>query len=335
MKLIKLLFIFIFMVALGCAKKDESESVVQPDIEPPSAPSGLAAQESSGMIYLYWSKSPESDVVKYRLYRNNSSISNFPGKNLSGPQKISFKDQGYIEETGLSFADSDVITGSTYYYRVSAFDKNNNESNKSNQVVVNYKDHAAPAKPVGLTALTGTRKGEINLSWTANSESDFLAYNIYGANQGGGNFSFIAGQSANNYTVTGLIAGNNYFFRITALDNSNNESEYSSEVFCRARGDSVNPAAPSGLTALAGASKGQVNLSWTANTEADLAKYRVYQSASGTNYSVIEEITGQPPDTAYIVNGLTSSTYSYFKISAVDDSDNESDLSLRAGVTVP
>ena len=210
-----------------------------------------------------------------------------------------------------------------------ALDNDNNESNKSNQVVVNYKDHTSPAKPVGVTALTGSKKDEINLSWTVNTENDLLGYNIYSATQGGGNFIFISSQSENNYTVRNLTPGNNYFLKVTALDNSNNESEYSDEVICKAKGDNVAPETPTNFLALPG-TVGKVNLSWSANTEPDLTKYMIYQ-LSGSSYSAINETL----DTTYEVTGLTSSTYCYFKISAVDDSDNESSLSSWALVIVP
>jgi len=88
----------------------------------------------------------------------------FSKADLSPAQKISFAEQGYIEETGMFFADTDVVMESTYYYRVTSVDKSNNESGKSGQVVITFGDHAAPVKPAGLTALTGSRKGEIALA---------------------------------------------------------------------------------------------------------------------------------------------------------------------------
>ncbi|MDD5772723.1 MAG: fibronectin type III domain-containing protein [bacterium] len=188
----------------------------------------------------------------------------------------------------------------------------------------------APLKPTGLTALTGSTKGEINLSWTANTENDILGYNIYGGGQGGGKLDFIASQSANNYTVTKLIPGNNYFFKITALDNSNNESEYSDEVICKAKGDNVAPAIPAGITALVVVA-GKINLSWSANIEPDLAKYNVYRSTNGgASYDVVREKIGQPPETTCVIEGLDTTTYYIFRISAVDDSDNESDKGTEA-----
>lgn len=335
MKLIKYFAItlFIFVVFSGCAKQDENLSIAQTDVEAPSAPSGLAVQEAAGVINLSWTKNQESDISKYRLYRSTSAISNSPKFNPATVQKISFAEKGYIDETGTFFADSDIITGSTYYYRVSALDRNNNESNKSNQVAITYGDHITPAKPVGLTAQTGSKKGEINLSWTSNSESDFLSYNIYMADQGGSDFSFLASQSSNSYIVTARTAGKSYFFRITAVDNANNESESSNIVTCQAKGDNIAPAVPAGVSALPGTA-GKINLSWSANTEPDLAKYRIYQLV-GSGYSAINDITGTPLDTTYEVSGLTSSTYCYFKVSAVDDSDNESNLSAWARVIVP
>ncbi|MBI5207925.1 MAG: fibronectin type III domain-containing protein [Candidatus Firestonebacteria bacterium] len=223
-----------------------------------------------------------------------------------------------------------------YYFYITAVDKSNNESEPSNLAVSKpYGDITPPLKPTGLLASPGSKKGEIDLSWTANTEEDFLSYGIYFAIQGGTDFVFIESSLLNSYIARDLKPGYGYYFRITAVDKSNNESEYSDTVFSLAKGDKVAPLAPAGLTASAGGSKGKINLSWKANTESDLEKYRIYQSANGSVYGEIDNVKGTPPDTTYIVSGLTTGTYYFYKISAIDDSGNESERSNRTGADAP
>ena len=74
----------------------------------------------------------------------------------------------------------------------------------------------------------------------------------------------------------------------------------------------------------------QLDLSWNANGEGDLAGYNVYRSAtSGSGFSQIgSSATSSYPDT-----GLDLSTTYYYQVSAVDTSNNEGVLSDEASGT--
>ncbi len=79
--------------------------------------------------------------------------------------------------------------------------------------------------------------------------------------------------------------------------------------------------APSGTVA--------ATLTWNANTEPDLAGYRIYQrTATGTYGSPIS--LGKV--TSYMAANLVSGTRYYFKVSAVDTSGNESTPSLEVSI---
>ncbi len=427
-----LMLFFILIFSLNCAEKKEDSNITVIDSTAPSAPSNLMAYATTGIINLNWMKSMENDVAKYRLYRSTSSILNLKNINFSNHQKPNFHENGYIEEKGTSFSDTDVEVGITYYYRVSAFDSSNNESNKSNQIIITYGDLVPPAKPLDLKAIEGLKKGEISLTWTANSESDlmgyniyisansktysylatsttnsyavtdlkpgieyflfitavdtasneslysnivvstaygdiiapakpvgisaqsgnfageiylawtgntetdFLAYNIYIAAQGGSDFAFLASPQENYYTIKDLSPGKGYFFKISAIDSSNNESEYSEQVFAKAKGDNTAPLAPTDLSANQGDATGKIILNWKANTETDIKKYKIYLLSTSENvFFNIDNTVGNPPDTTYIATGLVSGTTYFFKVSAVDDSKNESELSNLTGVKAP
>lgn len=93
------------------------------------------------------------------------------------------------------------------------------------------------------------------------------------------------------------------------------------------------PASPSGLKAVAGDSK--VTLSWTANTETDLAGYNVYRSSfSGRDYTKVN--TGglvSKATTSYIDTGLKNGTTYYYVITAVNSSSLESSYSSQVSAT--
>ncbi len=66
-----------------------------------------------------------------------------------------------------------------------------------------------------------------------------------------------------------------------------------------------------------------VTLSWDANTESDLAGYKVYYGTSSRNYTETIDVGNT---TTYQITGLSEGTY-YFAVTAYDTSGNESDYS--------
>jgi hypothetical protein len=110
--------------------------------------------------------------------------------------------------------------------------------------------------------------------------------------------------------------------------------------------DTFPPAAPSGLVAIPVAAvmnngTPEVDLSWSSNTEPDLAQYRVYRSDVTTN----QPMHRIAPESAAIADTIVApayrdvhvqagQTYTY-AVTAVDTSGNESARSAEVTVTVP
>jgi hypothetical protein len=85
------------------------------------------------------------------------------------------------------------------------------------------------------------------------------------------------------------------------------------------------PAAPRGLFSVTG--DGSVKLSWLANTEGDLAGYRVYEAGCASGSNCPYDRIGATQATQMVVAGLTNGTTRFFAVSAVDNDGNESPLS--------
>ncbi|MCK4941212.1 hypothetical protein KAS45_03900 [candidate division WOR-3 bacterium] len=90
------------------------------DNEPPAVPRGLRSITGDGEVLLVWYSNTEPDLAGYRIY---SSLT---------PTGLYYE----IGATNLDyFLDYGLINGQTYYYAVTAFDYDNNESELSYEIV--------------------------------------------------------------------------------------------------------------------------------------------------------------------------------------------------------
>jgi len=96
-------------------------------------------------------------------------------------------------------------------------------------------------------------------------------------------------------------------------------------------GDSDPPAVPLNLAAVAGFR--QVTLQWSANTEPDLIKYRIYRDQSSFPTTLIDSLSGFPPDTSYLDSNLTNGQTYFYRVTAIDSSGNESGYSNGVSAT--
>lgn len=69
----------------------------------------------------------------------------------------------------------------------------------------------------------------VTLRWAANTEEDLGGYKVYYGNSPGV-YTGSINTSVPSIEITGLNNGRLYYFAVTALDNSLNESTFSSEV---------------------------------------------------------------------------------------------------------
>ncbi len=120
-----------------------------------------------------------------------------------------------------------------------------------------------------------------------------------------------------------------YTYAVTAVDYYGFESA-PSDLSEATVGDVTAPAAPQSLTATAVGSA--VALSWSSNTEADLAGYSVYRNLGQNWIKINSSLIGNMVST-YMDSGLLNGAYSY-RLTAVDRTGNESLPSNEASAMV-
>ena len=182
-------------------------------------------------------------------------------------------------------------------------------------------DTEAPAIPTGLTA-TPSRSG-IALDWADNSEPDLAGYNVYRSDSADGTFNKLNNEplAASEYNDTDALEGQFSYYRVTAVDETGNESEPITDSAERPLPDTA-PGIPNGLTATP--SQDGISLAWDANTENDLAGYNVYRRVDGeADFSKLNnELLTSP---GYEDTEAPAGQVSYYRVTAVDEADNESD----------
>ena len=97
-------------------------------------------------------------------------------------------------------------------------------------VTASGSSNSPQAIPVTLTLTPPTTTGTATLTWDANTETDVTGYNVYMGTQPGVYGAPISIGNITSYTVGNLTGGRTYYFSLTAVDTSGNESLPSSEV---------------------------------------------------------------------------------------------------------
>ncbi|WP_205847853.1 Ig-like domain-containing protein [Anaerohalosphaera lusitana] len=102
-----------------------------------------------------------------------------------------------------------------------------------NNVTVGIPDFTPPEAPTGL--LTVTSGGTVSLDWNDSNADGVAAFNIYRSELQDGLFAKIAAAPVSYYEDSGLIEGKTYFYYVTALDKSYNESAESNKAYASLR----------------------------------------------------------------------------------------------------
>ncbi len=269
--------------------------VTNPTPQAPETPAGLAASPGNA-ITLNWNDTLAA--ITYNVKRSTVSGS------------------GYATIANVpitTFTDSNVVSGTTYYYVVSAV---SSFGESSNSLEVAAAPCAPPAVPTGVT--TVPTNSQIMVSWNASAGAS--SYTVVRFTADTPPVVVATGLTATNFTDPAVTGGGVYFYQVAAA-NACSQSAYATFVPAI-----VSPAAPTGLNAAGG--NAEVVLNWSASPGA--SGYNVKRSTvnGGSYVTIATNVTG----TGYLDFSVTNGTTYYYVVSAVNAAGESAD-SLQAAVT--
>ena len=158
---------------------------------------------------IVWNVSGVVDFDHYNIYRYNDGTDEWDL--IGAPKAPAWTDK--------------LLPAGSYYYCVSAVDKNGNESDVSDYIEKDLPELAAPSMPTGLVAERNTDRTSITLTWYPNLPAERVkGYVIYRSLNAGSTYQIIDTTSNNKYTDSSFPApsqaysGQNAKYKIQAYN---------------------------------------------------------------------------------------------------------------------
>jgi fibronectin type 3 domain-containing protein len=293
-----------------------NQLVTTPDVTPPSAPASLTGTASTTQVGLTWTASTDDiGVAGYNVYRCTPPAAGQPCTGV------------WIANTTLpSYIDPSLTSNTPYNYQVQAFDMANNHSDLSNMLSLQtFRTSADAATNLVAKAVSGQ---EIDLSWSAPSDTTGLSQYLIFAGTSPSNVQQVAARPSSQITYKNLnlSPGTTYYFGIVAMEQGI-QAPLSTEAFATTL---PLPNPPSNVVGTPAATS--IALAWQQNSQPNGLPVSSYQIFQGTTQGALIKVASTTA-TKYTAAGLTPNTAYYFELQAVDTGHDDSVLSDQITVT--
>ncbi len=260
-------------------------------------------------VFIRWKMSNEKENAlpkKYVLMRSERD---------NGKYSILFESKdvfNYTDNTPLR----------SNYYKIGAITPHNDTLFSFSSLAL-IADTIPPAPPSGLKATVDT-KGNVDISWNKNPESDVQGYKIYKANALTEEFVQINNEFAKDPSYQDKLnlktLSRKIYYSVVATDNNYNSSELSAPIEVK-RPDTIAPAAP--IINDLKISRNGIKISWIPSSSEDVKQYVLFHQEEKSNTET-QLKNWTKTDTAFsFTDTLTEMGNGYrYKIIAMDEDDN-------------
>lgn len=174
---------------------------------------------------------------------------------------------------------------------------------------------------------------QVTANWLPNSNNDETQFYVQLSTDPAFIFNVISSGwvTANSFIFTNILPNSIYYGQVKARNSVSVETSYTT------LGSVTTPAGPAQVQGIRAtnllANRGFI-IQWAANVEPNIALYRVYRSSSPTDDSSFQVIGTTPANVTSFVDNVpfTFGITWYYKITALDNGNNESSLELTSPV---
>jgi phosphodiesterase/alkaline phosphatase D-like protein len=274
------------------------------------------------------------------LYKTNNRATIYWETNEPATSRIDFgtstdyddykEDIDFVEEHTVTITN--LTASTTYHIKATTRDVSGNETESSDLTFTTEAtaDVTAPTL-VGSVSNGAVGNETAEIIWKTNEISDSFIY--YGENQADLDLDSGSEDDVIDHKVflSGLTAATVYYYKVGSTDPAGNTAEIlaTGSFTTLTSADTQAPAIPTGL--VASPKPTSVILSWTANTDLDLAGYNIERAAGAAgSFSALATLVTA---TTYTDPGLTLGSLYRYRISASDLFGNVSAYSAVISVT--
>jgi fibronectin type 3 domain-containing protein len=241
-----------------------------------------------------------------------------------------------VDDSQTDYTITELEAGTTYYVAVSSNDNSQESDLSSVKSITTSSDTGAPEIPTGftITGLNAVMENSAAFQWNQNTETDLDHYNVYYGTASGLYTTVLEAvdADASYFNITGLQEAARYYFTISAVDGSGNESDKADEVIVDTLPDTRAPNPPAGISGtLNSANSITVNVTNGNENMADFSGTVLYYGAAA---GVLNEQTDLETGFSYTLTDLPIGSVWYFSAAAYDASGNESTRTAEISVTV-
>ncbi len=292
---------------------------------PLPSPINLTATPGDKVVNLQWDNQLQSSFYNaFFVERSDDGGNKF--KRITDTPLINTTPEGQDELPYAYYMDSLMVNDKSYYYRVIGISPFGELSPPSDTIEVVGFNKISYAPQIIKSEVIDNK--EVELTWEVNEKdiTKIEGYKVLRSTELNGKYEIVRdslSQIYRKYVDKKPIS--TAYYRIQPYNRSGlGPASQGSLVQLK---DSIPPEPPTGIIATADTT-GVVQLSWKANTEADIYGYRVYR-ANGLNEE-FSQITSAPIKENHLQDKIAVKTltkYVYYKIMAVDQRQNFSKFS--------